>query len=108
MDTQTIRPYQWSLVLSMVVVCAIWETIELSQMAHTPTSLRFLVHVAGTTLLVVIAVVAVFALFAQRQRTQQSQEQLAQQQTFVSSLLTAQENERRALAYDLHDGLTQY
>jgi signal transduction histidine kinase len=108
MDTQAVRPYQWSLLLSAVIVCAIWEYIDLSQMAQTSMSLRFLIHVGGTTLLLAIAVTAVSALIAQRQRAQQSQEQLTQQQTFVSSLLTAQENERRALAYDLHDGLTQY
>lgn len=33
---------------------------------------------------------------------------LAQQRSLVSSLITAQEEERRAVAYDLHDGLTQY
>jgi PAS domain S-box-containing protein len=33
---------------------------------------------------------------------------LGRQRTLVSSLLSAQEEERRAMAYDLHDGLTQY
>ncbi len=33
---------------------------------------------------------------------------LAQQRSLVSSLITAQEDEHRAVAYDLHDGLTQY
>jgi signal transduction histidine kinase len=33
---------------------------------------------------------------------------LARQRTLVSGLITAQEEERRTVAYDLHDGLTQY
>lgn len=33
---------------------------------------------------------------------------LSQQRSLVSSLINAQEEERRAVAYDLHDGLTQY
>ncbi len=33
---------------------------------------------------------------------------LARQRALTSSLITAQEEERRAVAYDLHDGLTQY
>jgi signal transduction histidine kinase len=33
---------------------------------------------------------------------------LARQKALVSGLITAQEEERRALAYDLHDGLTQF
>jgi signal transduction histidine kinase len=33
---------------------------------------------------------------------------LSQQRSLVNSLITAQEEERRAVAYDLHDGLTQY
>ncbi len=33
---------------------------------------------------------------------------LAQQRSLVSSLIAAQEEERRAVAYDLHDGLTQF
>ncbi len=33
---------------------------------------------------------------------------LARQRALVSGLIAAQEEERRALAYDLHDGLTQY
>ena len=33
---------------------------------------------------------------------------LARQRALVSGLIAAQEEERRAVAYDLHDGLTQY
>ena len=33
---------------------------------------------------------------------------LSRQRRMVSGLITAQEEERRAVAYDLHDGLTQY
>ncbi len=33
---------------------------------------------------------------------------LARQRALVSGLITAQEEERRTVAYDLHDGLTQY
>lgn len=33
---------------------------------------------------------------------------VAQQRSLLSGLITAQEEERRAVAYDLHDGLTQY
>ena len=33
---------------------------------------------------------------------------LSRQRALVSSLITAQEEERRAVAHDLHDGLTQY
>ena len=35
-------------------------------------------------------------------------QQIGRQRALVSGLITAQEEERRAVAYDLHDGLTQY
>ena len=38
----------------------------------------------------------------------QTAEEAMRQRALVSSLFTAQEEERRSIAYDLHDGLTQY
>jgi PAS domain S-box-containing protein len=52
--------------------------------------------------------VAVQALGAHAAVAIQNLHMLSRQRALVSGLITAQEEERRAVAYDLHDGLTQY
>jgi len=52
--------------------------------------------------------VAVQALGAYAAVAINSLEMLARQRGLVRGLIAAQEDERRAVAYDLHDGLTQY
>jgi PAS domain S-box-containing protein len=52
--------------------------------------------------------VAVQALGAHAAVAIQNLHMLSRQRALVSGLMTAQEEERRAVAYDLHDGLTQY
>lgn len=52
--------------------------------------------------------VAVHALGAHAAVAIHNMQLLARQRALVSGLIAAQEEERRAVAYDLHDGLTQY
>ena len=52
--------------------------------------------------------VAVQALGAYAAVAIHNMQLLGRQRALVSGLITAQEEERRAVAYDLHDGLTQY
>jgi PAS domain S-box-containing protein len=52
--------------------------------------------------------VAVQALGAHAAVAIHNMHMLSRQHALVSGLITAQEEERRAVAYDLHDGLTQY
>ena len=52
--------------------------------------------------------IAVEALGAYAAVAIHSMEMLVRQRTLVSGLIHAQEEERRAVAYDLHDGLTQF
>jgi signal transduction histidine kinase len=52
--------------------------------------------------------VAVQALAAHAAVAIYNMQMLSQQRALVSRLITAQEEERRAVAYELHDGLTQY
>lgn len=52
--------------------------------------------------------IAVQALGAHAAVAIYSLQMLSRQRALVSSLITAQEEERRAVAHDLHDGLTQY
>ena len=52
--------------------------------------------------------VAVEALGAHAAVAIHNLQMLSRQRALVSGLMTAQEEERRAVAYDLHDGLTQY
>jgi signal transduction histidine kinase len=52
--------------------------------------------------------IAVQALGAHAAVAIYSLQMISQQRALVSSLITAQEEERRAVAHDLHDGLTQY
>ena len=51
---------------------------------------------------------AVQALSAYAAVAINSLEMIARQRDLVRGLIVAQEDERRAVAYDLHDGLTQY
>jgi signal transduction histidine kinase len=52
--------------------------------------------------------IAVQALAAHAAVAIYNMQMLSQQRALVSRLITAQEEERRAVAYELHDGLTQY
>lgn len=102
------RLYALLLVVAGAAACAFWEYVDITWLAHAPVGLRYAGHIAGTILPLAIAVAAVFALNAQRERTWKAQSLLTRQRALVSGLLNAQEEERRTLAYDLHDGLTQF
>jgi signal transduction histidine kinase len=102
-----IQRYAWLLVVAGAAACAFWEYVDINWLAHSPIGFRYVWHVAGTTVPMAIIAVAVFALIAQRERTLHTQVLLARQHALVNGLINAQEEERRTLAYDLHDGLTQ-
>ena len=99
----TVRHYRELILAGAFAMLAAWETLEmllLERRVDTPLSLTLVVHSLQVAL---ILAATALALRAWRDKTARERALAA----LVEQVIVAQEEERRRVAYDFHDGVAQ-
>jgi signal transduction histidine kinase len=99
----TVRHYRELILAGTFAVLAAWEVLEMLLLERTPDTSLSLALVVHSLQVVLILAATALALRAWREKTARERALGA----LVEQVIVAQENERRRVAYDVHDGLAQ-
>jgi signal transduction histidine kinase len=99
----TVRHYRELILAGTFAVLAAWEVLEMLLLERTPDTSLSLALVIHSLQVVLILAATALALRAWREKTARERALGA----LVEQVIVAQENERRRVAYDVHDGLAQ-
>lgn len=97
------RHYRELILAGTFAVLAAWEVLEMLLLERTPDTSLSLALVVHSLQVVLILAATALALRAWREKTARERALGA----LVEQVIVAQENERRRVAYDVHDGLAQ-
>ena len=99
----TVRHYRELILAGTFAVLAAWEVLEMLLLERTPDTSLSLALVVHSLQVVLILAATALALRAWREKTARERALGA----LVEQVIVAQEDERRRVAYDVHDGLAQ-